>query len=108
MYPLSIGLSNDENLVEETEDLASNLLATGLVVAHDALGGGEHNMAELTGWQKIGDPLLGIPSSEIKARRDDTTLVDPAPHHRRRGQPVPLQGGARRQGQEREVRLPGS
>jgi hypothetical protein len=36
------------NLVEETEDLASNVLPPGLLVVHDTSRGGEDNVTELT------------------------------------------------------------
>merc|ERR1712022_52665 len=65
-------------LIEETKDLATNLLAASLVVAHNTLGGGEHDVPELTGWQKVGNPLLGVPSLEVEARGDHTTLVEAA------------------------------
>jgi hypothetical protein len=40
--------NTNPNLVEETKDLASNVLPAGLLVVHDTGRGGEHDEAELT------------------------------------------------------------
>merc|ERR1712006_32898 len=58
-------------LIEETKDLATNLLAASLVVAHNTLGGGEHDVPELTGWQKVGNPLSASPA--WKSKRGEIT-----------------------------------
>lgn len=65
-------------LVEEAEDLAGNVLAAGLLVVHDASGGGENDVAELTRGQQLDDPLLHITELDVVAGRDDTGLVDAA------------------------------
>merc|ERR1712022_59519 len=44
-------------------------------VVHDALGGGEHHVAELTGGQQVGDPLLSVLVAKVKARGDHAALV---------------------------------
>lgn len=64
------------SLVEETDDLAGNVLATGLLVVHDTSGGGEDNVAELTGWKKSDDPLLQVGELDVVAWGDDTSLVE--------------------------------
>ena len=51
------------------------MLGTSLVVVHDALVGGEHNDAELTGGEHSGGEVLELLQSEIEAGRDDTALV---------------------------------
>ena len=38
-------------LVEETDDLSGNVLATSLLVVHDTGRGGKNDVSELTGWQ---------------------------------------------------------
>lgn len=63
------------SLVEETDDLSSNVLATSLLVVHDTSRGGEHNVAELTGWKELDDPLLHVGELDVVAWRDDTGLV---------------------------------
>jgi len=55
-----------KRLVEESEDLATNLLAVGLIVVHDTLGGGEDHVSELAGWEKVGDPLLEVLGTRIQ------------------------------------------
>lgn len=64
------------NLVEETEDLASNVLSAGLLVVHDTGRGGEDDVAELTGRKESDDPLLEVTELDVEAGRDDTSLVE--------------------------------
>jgi hypothetical protein len=66
------------NLVEETEDLSGNVLATGLLVVHDTSGGGEDDVTELTRWQQLDDPLLHVAELDVVTGRNDTGLVDAA------------------------------
>jgi hypothetical protein len=66
------------NLVEETENLSSNVLPAGLLVVHDASRGGEDNVTELTRGQQLDDPLLHVAELDVVAGRDDTGLVDAA------------------------------
>ena len=54
------------------------MAAAGLLVVHDAVRGGQHNDAELTGRHELGDPLLELTVLDVEARRDDTALVDTA------------------------------
>lgn len=63
-------------LVEETNDLSTSVLSPGLLVVHDTGRGGEHNVTELTRWQKLDDPLLEIPKLDVVTRADDTGLVE--------------------------------
>ena len=62
-------------LVEEANDLAPDVLATRLLLVHDPGGGGEDNVAELTGRQEPYHPLLEVRKTDVVARRDDTSLV---------------------------------
>ena len=45
--PLS-GMTGHPHLVEETNNLARNVLASGLFVVHDTGAGGQDNISELT------------------------------------------------------------
>lgn len=65
-------------LVEEAEDLAGNVLATGLLVVHDTGRGGEHDVTERTGGQELLNPVLDLAELNVEAGRDDTALVDTA------------------------------
>lgn len=65
-------------LVEKSEDLATGLASTSLLVVHDAEGGGQDNMTETTSREDVLHPLLDILDLHIEARRDDTALVDAA------------------------------
>ena len=66
----------NKNLVEETDDLSCNVLASGLLVVHDTSRGGEDDESELTGWEKLDDPLLKIGEADIESWGDDTSLVE--------------------------------
>ena len=43
---------------------------------HNARGGGENNVAELTGRQELDHPFLEIADADVVSRRDDTSLVE--------------------------------
>lgn len=66
------------HLVEEANDLARNVLASGLLVVHDAGRGGEDDIAELTGREQLDNPLLELGEADVVAGGDDTGLVDAA------------------------------
>ncbi len=65
-------------LVEVAKDLASCALASGLLMIHDTVRGGEHNVAELTRRQQVVDPLFNVFQLNVKARADHATLVNSA------------------------------
>jgi len=73
-HPIAVA----EILVEETDDLAGDVLATGLLVVHDAGRGGEDNVAELTGGEELDNPLLELAEADVVAGGDDTALVEAA------------------------------
>ena len=66
------------HLVEEAKELASNVLAASLLVVHDTSGGGQNDVAELTGRQELSSPLLEVTELNGVAGVDDTTLVQTA------------------------------
>ncbi len=63
-------------LVEEADDLARHVLSPRLLVVHDAGGGGEDDVAELTRGQELDDPLFHVAELHVVARADDTGLVE--------------------------------
>jgi hypothetical protein len=65
-------------LVEETKNLASNVLSAGLLVVHDTGRGGQDDETELTRGQQLDNPLLHVAELNVVAGRDDTGLVDTA------------------------------
>jgi len=65
-------------LVEETDDLSCNVLASCLLMVHDTGRGCEDDVSELTGGQKLDDPLLEIGETDVVSWRDDTSLVETA------------------------------
>lgn len=64
------------DLVEESNDLSSNVLATGFLVVHNTSGGGEDDVTELTRRKKLDNPLLEIAKLDVVAGRNDTGLVE--------------------------------
>ena len=66
------------SLVEEAEELASNVLAAGLLVVHDTSGGGQDDVAELTRGEQLDGPLLEVAELDGVAGVDDTALVETA------------------------------
>ena len=54
------------------------MLATGLLVVHDAGRGGEDDEAERTGREEQVDPRLDLVDLDVEPGRDDTGLVEPA------------------------------
>ena len=64
--------------VEVSEDLATDVLSLGLLVVHDAEGGGQDDLAELSGGQDVIDKLLEVLELEVVAGGDDTALVEAA------------------------------
>lgn len=67
-----------DNLVEETDDLAGDVLPPGLLVVHDTSRGGEDDVAELTRGQELDNPLLEVTELDVVARADDAGLVEAA------------------------------
>ena len=64
------------NLVEESDDLACDVFSPRLLVIHDTGRSGEHDVAELTGWQKLDDPLLHVDELDVVAGADHAGFVD--------------------------------
>ena len=64
-----------KRLEEESKDLSTGVLATGLLVVHDTVGGGQHELTELTRGEQIGSELLDLVKGDVESGRDDTALV---------------------------------
>jgi nitrogen regulatory protein PII len=69
---------NLTSLVEETNDLASNVLPPGLLVVEDTGRGGKDDVTELTRRKQLDNPLLEITELDVVAGVDDTGLVETA------------------------------
>ena len=63
-------------LVEEANDLTSNMLSSSLLVVHNTSAGRKDNVAKLTRRQQLDNPLLEISKLNVVAGRDDTGLVE--------------------------------
>lgn len=55
-----ISLSPSVSLIEETDELATGVLPAGLLVVHDASGGGEDQKAEMARGEDVRNPLLEL------------------------------------------------
>lgn len=69
-------ITDNPRLVEESNDLAGDVLAAGLLVVHDTSRSGQDNVAKLTGGQQLDDPLLHLGEADVVSGRDDTGLVE--------------------------------
>jgi len=65
-------------LVEETNDLSCNVLASCLLVVHNTSRCCKNHVSELTRWEKLDNPLLEIAETDVISWRDDTSLVEAA------------------------------
>ena len=63
-------------LEEKAEDLPPEMLPPGLLVVHDAPGGGENDEPELSAREKVVGPLLDVVDRHIKPGRDDSALIE--------------------------------
>lgn len=54
------------------------MLSTGLVVIHNSISGGEHDVTETTGRKDILNPLLNVLDRDVEAGGDNTALVKSA------------------------------
>ena len=61
--------------VEETKDLSSDMVLSGLVVVHDSLVGGKDDESELSGWEDSWNELLEVLELEVESWGNDTALV---------------------------------
>ena len=51
------------------------MLTSGLLVVHDTLRGGQHDVTELTAGKQVAGPHLDLVHLDIEAGRDATALV---------------------------------
>lgn len=63
---------------EESQYFASQMFPPGLLVIHDSTRRGQHDVAELPGWQKVAHPRLSVLELDVEAGTDDAALVQPA------------------------------
>lgn len=77
-FPSKTFFGYPSRLVEEANDLARDVLASGLLVVHDTGRGGQDDVAELTGREQLDNPLLELGEADVVAGGDDTGLVEAA------------------------------
>ena len=63
-------------LEEEAQDLTTSVLASGFLVVHDTVRGGQDEVAKLTRRQKVRGELLDIVEADIESGGDDAALVE--------------------------------
>ena len=61
--------------VEVAEHFATNMLSFGLLVVHDAEGGGEDDKAKLSGGQDVVDELFEVLQGKIISWGDHTAFI---------------------------------
>lgn len=64
-----------KHLIEESDDLARDVLPPSLLVVHDTGRGSEDDVAELTGGKQLDNPLLEIDKADVVAGGDNGALV---------------------------------
>ena len=74
----SVRLISQSHLIEESNDLARDMLSPCLLMVHNARAGGQNDVAKLTRRQQLDNPLLEVAESDVVAGRDDTSLVKTA------------------------------
>ena len=62
--------------IEESDDFTSDVSFSAFLVGEDSLGGGEHEMSELSGGEDAAGPFLKFRQEDVISWRDDSTLVD--------------------------------
>ena len=62
--------------VEESEDLTTDMVLSGLDVVHDTLVGGQNDVTKLSGWEDLVNELLEILQFQVESWWDDTGLVE--------------------------------
>ena len=70
-----VALFDSRSSVEETENLSSDMLLSGLEMVDNTLVGGEDDETELSGWENLWDKLLEVLELEVESWGDDTALV---------------------------------
>jgi hypothetical protein len=63
---------------EVSEYFASSVLSLGLFVVHDPVGGGEDNVAELSGREDVINELFEVRDFEVESWGDNSALVKSA------------------------------
>ena len=61
--------------VEESENLSTDVLLSGLNMVDNTLVGGEDDVSELSGWEDLVNELLEILQLQVESWGDDTALV---------------------------------
>lgn len=69
---------HENPLVDESKDLATDVLVTGLDVVHDTGRGGKDDLTERSGREELRDPVLNRVDGDVEPGGDDTTLVQSA------------------------------
>jgi hypothetical protein len=63
---INVEIQQAGSLIEESQYLSTGLLSAGLVVIHDTVSSGKHNMSETTRRKDILNPLLDVLHSSIE------------------------------------------
>ena len=66
------------NLIEKPQNFSTGLLHAGLLVGHDAEGGGQHKVTETTGRQDVLHPLLNTSDVDVESGGDHSAFINSA------------------------------
>ena len=66
IHKMVVGNVGGARSEEEAEDLPAQMFSPGLLVVHDAPGGGHHHVAELSGGQQVRGPLLNVCDGNVE------------------------------------------
>jgi hypothetical protein len=67
--------SIEDNLVEKSENLASNMFPPSFLMIHNARTCGKDNISNTSRRQELIDPIFQVGKTDVESRRNDSTLV---------------------------------
>ena len=71
-------MSTEYRSIEESNNFATNVSFSALLMGEDALGGAQDQVSELSGWQNAAGPLLEFRQKDVVSGRNDSAFVDSA------------------------------
>ena len=77
-YSSLVSIYYNPYLVDETQNLARNVLSSGLLVVHDARRSGQDHVTKLSGRQQVIGPSLDVADFDVESGGNHSTLVQSA------------------------------
>jgi hypothetical protein len=79
VYCITVG-----SLEKEAEDFATSVLLLGLLVIDDAVGSGEDDVAELSGWEEVVGPVIDLKKGNVTLGRSVARFLRCFPYEPRK------------------------